>query len=69
MRRFFRFLRALWRYILYGHRVDFDTYCNRLENCRMCEHFKESNWTCGICGCFLTKKAPMNTEHCPDGKW
>lgn len=69
MKRIFRFLKALWRYILYGHRVSFGEYCERLDKCRVCEKFNDVNWTCGVCGCFLTKKAKMDTESCPDGKW
>jgi len=69
MRRIFRFIKALWRYILYGKRTTFEIYCLRLNCCSYCRHFKEENWTCGICGCFVVKKAKMDTEACPERKW
>lgn len=38
--------------------------------CRECEHYKPTPIaTCGKCGCFLSAKARMATETCPEGKW
>jgi hypothetical protein len=69
MKRVFRFVKALWKYMLYGHRVSLWTYCDRLGKCNGCDKFRGGNWTCGVCGCYLDKKAKMNTERCPEGKW
>ena len=41
----------------------------RLYMCERCKDFKEDNWTCGVCGCYVTKKAKMSTEKCPKSKW
>lgn len=70
MKRIFRFIRALFRYVFYGHfeNVTFKQYVSRLEMCSKCENLK-NNWTCGICGCYLTKKAKWITECCPENKW
>ena len=35
--------------------------------CQECEQFKSNR--CLICGCFLSKKIQLATEHCPIGKW
>lgn len=69
MKRIFRFLKALWRYILHGKRVPFEVFVSRLMACENCPNLKRDNWTCGICGCYLDKKAKMTTEKCPDNKW
>lgn len=69
MRRVFRFIRALYRYILYGKRVDFDTYVGRLEKCRDCGMVDRDGWSCGSCGCYLVHKAKMDTEDCPEKRW
>lgn len=69
MKRLFRFIKALWRYTLYGNRVDFDVYVKRLEKCNACPNFNDANWTCKVCGCYMTKKAKMSTENCSENKW
>jgi len=71
MRRVFRFIRALFRYAIYGHfkKVDFKTYANRLYICSNCDNLNENNWTCKICGCYLSKKAKWSTEKCVEEKW
>jgi hypothetical protein len=69
MKRVFRFIKALWRYIWYGEKVTFDQFTYRMEICKNCPDVKKDNWTCGICGCYLDKKLKMSTEKCPKGKW
>lgn len=54
---------------MFGHRVDFYTYSDRIRQCSICEHLDETNWRCGKCGCYITKKARMSTEECPDDNW
>ena len=60
---------AITKYIRYGNRVDIDNYINRLSICMACDNFDNEKWSCKICGCYLDKKAKMNTENCPDDKW
>lgn len=67
--RLFRFIKALWKYFLYGKRVDYDTFVNRLIICNYCDKLDRDKWSCKECGCYLTKKCKMNTEKCPNGKW
>jgi len=69
MRRIIRFVKALWKYILYGDRVSFNQYVDRMKVCSECPMFRNDNWTCGKCGCYIDKKAKMTTESCPDNKW
>lgn len=69
MKRIFRFIKALWRYMWYGNRVSFDTYITRLNSCKGCKYVNKEKWTCNNCGCYLIKKCKMSTEKCPTGKW
>ena len=69
MKRIFRFIKALWRYMWYGNRVSFDTYITRLNSCKGCKYVNKEKWTCNNCGCYLVKKCKMSTEKCPTGKW
>ena len=69
MKRILRFIKALWRYMLYGDRVSFDTYITRLNSCKGCKYINKEKWTCNNCGCYLVKKCKMSTEKCPIGKW
>lgn len=69
MRRVLRFIKAMFRYMLHGRRVEFDTYVKRLDACNRCEHLNRENWTCSLCGCYLDKKAQMSTEKCREEKW
>ena len=64
-----RFLKAIIKYVIFGQRVNIDNYIHRLSVCKNCKHFDNEKWSCKICGCFLDKKAKMNTENCPDDKW
>jgi len=69
MRRIFRFIKALWRYIWFGHQVTFEEYVLRLDSCYGCEYLERYDGSCKRCGCYVTKKAKMSTEKCPDGRW
>ena len=67
--RIIRFFKAIIKYIKVGNRVYINEYVNRLSKCKDCDHFDNEKWSCKICGCYLDKKAKMNTENCPEGKW
>lgn len=69
MKRICRFIKALWKYILFGKRVSFIQYITRLTDCEYCSYLDQNNWTCKICGCYVDKKAKMSTEKCPEHKW
>ena len=69
MRRIFRFLKSLWKYILYGKRVSFEMYCTRLSCCEYCPFMDKEKWTCTVCGCYVDKKTKMSTESCPRYRW
>lgn len=67
--RLMRFFKAIVRYIRFGKRVAFNDYVYRLTVCEICDNCDKKNWSCKKCGCYLDKKAKMNTENCPDDKW
>lgn len=67
--RIVRFLKALWRYVLFGKRVSFQDYIYRLSKCNNCINLNTENWTCERCGCYVDKKCKMNTETCPNKIW
>ena len=67
--RVIRFIKALWKYILYGERVSVETYAKRIDECSYCECLNEDNWTCKKCGCYVKKKARWSTEKCPEDRW
>jgi len=69
MKRVVRFIKSMWRYILHGKKVSFDVYSKRLNACNNCMLLNREKWTCGVCGCPVTKKATMSTEDCSDKKW
>ena len=69
MRRLIRFIKALYKYIRFGKQTPIDVYITRLTICKSCNNFNHEKWTCKICGCYLDKKAKMNTENCPESKW
>lgn len=69
MKRLFRFVKALWKYILYGHRVSFDLFKTRIICCSLCKNLNKERWVCSICGCYVVKKTQMNTEECPIKRW
>ena len=61
------FLKALVKYFIHGHRVDFKDYVFRLRVCNECPYRKD--WKCDLCGCYLDKKSKMSTEDCPKKNW
>jgi hypothetical protein len=67
--RIIRFLKAIIKYIMFGQRSPIEVYIHRLTICKDCIYFDNEKWSCKKCGCYLDKKAKMNTENCPDGKW
>lgn len=67
--RIIRFIKAIVRYIRFGRRVSISDYIYRLMLCKICDDFNDEKWICKKCGCYLDKKAKMNTEKCPDDKW
>ena len=67
--RLIRFLKAIIKFIIFGKQTTIDEYINRLTICKSCDKFDNEKWVCKKCGCFLDKKAKMNTEKCPDDKW
>jgi hypothetical protein len=71
MKRIFRFLKSLIRYIFTGHvqNVTFEEYARRIDICSKCDKINQYNYTCGVCGCYMDKKAKWSTEHCDDEKW
>ena len=67
--RLIRFFKAIIKYIRFGNQKSIDEYINRLTICKSCDKFDNEKWVCKKCGCYLDKKAKMNTENCPEGKW
>lgn len=67
MKRIFRFIKALWRYVLYGQDVSPDVWNNRYNICKNCEKLKGKK--CSICGCYVKTKTRWSTEKCPENKW
>lgn len=70
MRRIGRFLKALFRWAVYGH---FDTvpvslYAARLRECGQCGYL-DGKECCSVCGCVVRVKARWTTESCPEGRW
>jgi hypothetical protein len=41
----------------------------RLGICRQCQFFQAKLMRCLKCGCFLSLKVRLETEHCPINKW
>ncbi len=37
--------------------------------CEACEFYRHSDKRCAQCGCYLSVKLRMNSEHCPINKW
>ena len=67
--RILRFIKALFKYILFGNKVSVETYKERLDLCDDCPYENRKKMVCGKCGCYLTAKLRMSTEKCPEGKW
>jgi hypothetical protein len=76
---------AFWRWARVGFGVvDPETLTRRLDACGGCEHCIDAppgglhalarravneSKICACCGCFVRKKARMETEACPTGRW
>lgn len=69
MRRVLRFIKALCKYIIYGHRVSNPDYIDRISICCDCNSLDRERIICKECGCYVLKKARMSTEHCKLNKW
>jgi len=69
MKRVFRFIWALIKYIFVGRTVSNEIYHKRLDVCFSCKELIKSNNSCGICGCYVKQKAKWSTENCPKNKW
>lgn len=67
MKRIFKFIWALIKYMIFGDPVSAQIYQHRLSTCSTCEHL--NNNSCNICGCYVKKKAKWSTEDCPKNKW
>lgn len=65
--RIFRFIKAVFKFILYGNIVDIETQKERINECFSCEFMKES--ACSICECEIELKTKWSTESCPKNKW
>lgn len=69
MKRIFRFIKSVCKYIIYGHRVNIYEYSIRIRECASCDDLNDDKWMCKICGCYVDKKCKMSTEKCPKNKW
>lgn len=59
---------ALWHWACSGFAVTSEADRDyRRAICRGCPQFDGSH--CRICGCQLSAKIAMRTEHCPEGRW
>lgn len=67
MARVFRFIKALFKFILKGKHVPFSTEIKRRGVCKDCEFRKEG--ICSLCGCNTNLKTKWSSEECPDNRW
>ena len=67
--RVLRFMKALFKYMLFGKRVGFNLYVDRLRTCSNCTCLIKDSWICKGCGCYVDTKAKMSTETCPRQYW
>jgi hypothetical protein len=59
---------AVGRFVAGGmERTTPEQIAERMAICRGCENFRDGR--CLLCGCRLSLKISMATEHCPIGKW
>lgn len=65
--RLFKFLYALFKYILLGKTVSNDVFLKRNSICNSCEYMSLNK--CNICGCYIKYKTKWTTEKCPKNKW
>jgi hypothetical protein len=49
--------------------VSVDEQARRLDICKGCEFFIQSNSRCAKCGCRLNWKTRLEAWHCPIDKW
>lgn len=69
MKRIFRFLKAIIKYILFGKVLDNKTIQKRISICNSCELYDKTHDKCEKCGCYIHFKCILNTEICPINKW
>mgnify|MGYP003119704325 CR=1 FL=1 len=67
MIRFFRFIKALIKYIIWGEEVTQKVYDERIAQCENCTN--RCGKRCCVCGCYLHTKAQWSSESCPENKW
>jgi len=63
----FKFIIALIKHLVWGDIVTDDKYNSRIDICNHCTD--RCGTKCGICGCYLNKKAKWSTESCSKNKW
>lgn len=49
--------------------IEAEEVARRLEICHSCEFFVGSQGRCSKCGCFMSFKTKLRSQHCPEGKW
>ena len=49
--------------------VNKETYKERLDICRECEHYFKPTGNCKVCGCFMRIKASISVMYCPEEYW
>jgi len=77
MKRLFKYIRALIRWVLGGHKYRSQERINEIYNtiCLPCENFEPEYNMCGLCWCHLNKrrdvlnKIALYTEECEIGRW
>ena len=65
--RIFRFIIALFKYLIWGDQVDQAKYDSRIKICLSCND--RCGKKCCVCGCYINKKAQWSTESCPKNNW
>jgi hypothetical protein len=67
MIRIFRFIRAIFIFIIKGSIVTEEIKNYRIEKCKNCNHNIYNK--CNLCGCDINWKTSMSTEECPKKLW
>ncbi len=49
--------------------VSAEVQAQRLETCKTCEWYDDTQTKCKHCGCFLPVKVSFALDSCPVGKW
>lgn len=52
-----------------GVLVTEDVYISRMDICKTCEFFRQTDSRCSKCGCFMEAKTRFVKTTCPIGKW